>query len=113
LGEGLPRSVAFVDFQALASAQGLVLQPTGQPLSISATHDGVEVMARDGLALARASSRPPADATDYGARLLDFAAWAAPPGRHLERRQALSAAAARAPENRRTAARLELARFYL
>jgi hypothetical protein len=113
LGEGLPRSVAFVDFQALASAQGLVLQPTGQPLSISATHDGVEVMARDGLALARASSRPPADATDYGARLLDFAAWAAPPGRHLERRQALSAAAARAPESRRTAARLELARFYL
>lgn len=112
LGEGLPRNVAFVDFQALASAQGLALQPTGQPLSIASAHDGVEVMARDGLALARSSSRALAEAADHGKRLLDLAAWAAPPGRHLEKRQALSAAAARAPESRRTAARLDLARFY-
>jgi hypothetical protein len=112
LGEGLARTASFVDFQALASAQGLALRPTGQPLAITQSASGVDVVGRDGLLLARVAEPRPAPAAPKPARLLDPAAWAAPPGTQLEKRQALTAAASAAPEAMRTAARLDLARFF-
>lgn len=111
LGEGLARTVSFVDFQALASAQGLALQPTGQPLTVASSAAGVEVMGRDGLVLARGTDRKPPPPATPG-RLLDFAAWGAAPGGHLEKRQTLVAAASSASDATRTAARLDLARFF-
>jgi tetratricopeptide (TPR) repeat protein len=112
LGEGLERNASFVDFQALASAQGLALQPTGQALSVTSSASGVEVMGHLGLHLARSSSRTPPPAQANPGRLLDLASWGAAPGKHVEKRQALTSAAASAPEPRRTQARLDLARFY-
>jgi hypothetical protein len=112
LGEGLARTVSFVDFQALASAQGLALRPTGQPLAITASASGVDIVGRDGLLLARGTAPRPAPLPAKPARLLDPASWVAPPGKQLEKRQALSAAASTAPEAMRTAARLDLARFF-
>jgi hypothetical protein len=112
LGEGLARTVSFVDFQALASAQGLALQSTGQPLALSASAAGVEVTGREALLLARGTNLKAPPVAAKAGRLLDPAAWRAPPGKHLEKRQALAAAAASAPEAMRTATRLDLARFF-
>jgi tetratricopeptide (TPR) repeat protein len=112
LGEGIARTASFVDFQVLASAQGLALQPTGQKLAVVSSAAGVEVMGRDGLHLARGADRQPAPPAAKPGRLFDLAAWAAAPGKQLEKRQALVAAASSAPEAMRTARRLDLARFY-
>jgi hypothetical protein len=108
LGQGVARGMQFVDFDILPTAQGLALAPATEELTIAATAAGVEIGARDGLVLGRVPRGP-----EKPARALDFAAWRVAPEAHLATRRRLAAAAAQAPEERRTEARLALARFFL
>jgi tetratricopeptide (TPR) repeat protein len=109
---GIAKTQAFVDFRALASAQGVVIQPLADDLKIELASDRVLIGRPNGLTLTsaapanqRAGAMRPMmfDAQQWGFdRQADF----------LGRSSSLLTAAAQANDAKRTGARLELARFY-
>ncbi|HEV2548464.1 MAG TPA: hypothetical protein VGU20_14080 [Stellaceae bacterium] len=112
LGRGIGASQGFVDFEALASMQGIAIRPIADDLRIERTADGVEVSRPGGLSLSSEGDRRVATvSTGHGG--FDFARWQGRTSESfLDRRSRLEQAVASAPRASRTKARLDLARFY-
>ncbi|HVG52374.1 MAG TPA: tetratricopeptide repeat protein, partial [Xanthobacteraceae bacterium] len=109
---GLPKTQEFVDFRALASLQGLVIQEIADDLTVDVAPDKVLIARPSGLTL---TSSSPAGRRSGSLRpsLFDSQQWgfdrqAAFPDRQL----GLLTAAAQASEAKRNAFRVDLARFY-
>jgi tetratricopeptide (TPR) repeat protein len=112
-GVGLAQMRRFAQFQILASAQGAVVRPEDDAISVRPLGTGVEVASTRGL-FVTAPTAPgmPGAAQLRNAALLDYASWARQPGRFNEDRATLQRAVANSREgDPRNAARLELARF--
>ena len=116
---GFVKPQDFVEFNALASAHGIVLQPRADDVSVELTADKVVIGRPGGLVLSSASARPsPARGERRGgatgAAAIDPQTWGFDrESKFAERQDQLMGNAAMAPDNQRTAARLDLARFYL
>jgi len=122
---GFLKPQEFVEFNALVSTHGVVIQPRADDVVAEVTNDKVVVTRPGGLTLSSAGARAiavaPAHASD-GARggagaglfVLDPQTWGFDrEGNFRERQSELVAAAAAAEESQRTPARLKLARFYM
>ena len=112
-GVGLAQMRRFAQFQILASAQGAVVRPEDDSVSVRPLGTGVEVASTRGL-FVTAPTAPgmPGAAQLRNAALLDYAAWGRQPGKFNEDRAQLQRAVANSREgDPRNAARLELARF--
>ena len=103
----------FVEFHMLASAEGVVVDPLADDVKVELAPDKIIVSRPMGLALStslqstlRGSGLRP---TMFDSQLWGFDQHAA----YTERQSKLVAAAASAPDNRRLAPRLDLARFYV
>ena len=103
----------FVEFHMLASAEGVVVDPLADDVKVELAPDKIIVSRPMGLALStslqstlRGSGLRP---TMFNSQLWGFDQHAA----YTERQSKLVAAAASAPDNRRLAPRLDLARFYV
>jgi tetratricopeptide (TPR) repeat protein len=110
---GFLKAQEFVEFNALPSTHGIVIQPLADDVTVELGADKVVVGRPNGLTL---SSGGPASRRVAGFRplMFDSQLWGFDHETGFRERQAkLFDAAASAPENRRTAARLDLARFYL
>ncbi|HVI30345.1 hypothetical protein [Hansschlegelia sp.] len=104
----------FVEFSALATAQGVAIALIADDLRVTGDLDRLRIWRDEGLAL---SSDVPAMAAaaspGAGAAVLSAAAWAEENGRPFAQREnELMRAAAMASPESRTAARLALAQFY-
>jgi tetratricopeptide (TPR) repeat protein len=110
---GLVRAQDLVEFRALATTHGIALQPVADNLDIRLAGDEVTIGRPGGLTLTSGLvpiRRPgPARAVAFDAMGWGFDRDAS----FRERSQELVAKAAEAPDNQKTAPRLELARFYL
>ncbi|MEA2877229.1 MAG: hypothetical protein QOF14_2425 [Hyphomicrobiales bacterium] len=121
---GFLKPQEFVEFSALVSTHGVVIQPRADDVVADVMNDKVVVTRPGGLTLSDASTRAAAGqprASD-GARpakpsalfVLDPQTWGFDrEGNFRERQEQLVAAAASADESQRTPARLNLARFYM
>ncbi len=103
----------FVEFRMLASAEGVVVDPLADDVKVELAPDKIIVSRPMGLALStslqnvlRGSGLRP---TMFDSQLWGFDQQAA----YTERQSKLVAAAASAPDNKRLAPRLDLARFYV
>jgi tetratricopeptide (TPR) repeat protein len=103
----------FVEFRMLASAEGVVVDPLADDVKVDLAPDKIIVSRPMGLALStslqsllRGSGLRP---TMFDSQLWGFDQQAA----YIERQSKLVAAAASAPDNKRLAPRLDLARFYV
>ncbi len=117
---GFVKSQDFVEFRALTSTHGVVIQPLADDVTAEVTPEKIIVTRPGGLTLsgagARANAAPSADPLLRGDRtaLLDPQVWGANRAADFrERQSALVRAAAEAENAARTPARLDLARFYL
>jgi tetratricopeptide (TPR) repeat protein len=103
----------FVEFNLLASAEGVVVDPLADDVKVELAPDKIIVSRPMGLALStslqtllRGSGLRP---TMFDSQLWGFDQQ----GSYIERQSKLVAAAASAPDNKRLAPRLDLARFYV
>jgi tetratricopeptide (TPR) repeat protein len=113
VGHGIRGAQSFVDFELLASVQGIVLRPNADDLRVLRTDAGVDVTRPGGLVLSAPADRQLAQEPGALGRLFDFTAWKGPPNlTFLEERSRLEQAAADAPAAYRSKPRLALARFY-
>ncbi len=117
---GFVKPQDFIEFRALTSTHGVVIQPLADDLSAEVTPEKIILTRPGGLILSDASARPgtveAAAALRRGDRaaLIDPDTWGADRGAEFRGRQSeLIAAAAQAPAPQRAAARLDLSRFYL
>jgi hypothetical protein len=109
---GLMKAQDFVDLRALASAQGIAVQPFADDLKAELSVDKVLLARPEGLTLSDAVAPQPQ--TMAHAMTFDSKAWQLDRDADYNKRQfALVRAAAEAPFTARNAARLDLARFYL
>ena len=121
LGDGVGVAVAqkFVQFELLASLQGLALRPISDDVRVKPMRNGVAVTADEGLFLAAPDTgRRSGTAQPYRASLkqpvMHFIAWQG--GRNVnfaKRKRTLQRLVAKAPEAGRNVARLELLKFYI
>ncbi len=108
----------FVEFRALASSHGVIIQPLSDELTVELSPDKLVLSHPAGLTLspvASSSGEPIRKLSlNYRPALLDTQVWGfdrqAP---FVTRQNELSRGAAEAPPQKRTKARLDLARFYL
>jgi tetratricopeptide (TPR) repeat protein len=110
---GFLRAQEFVEFRALPSTHGVVIEPLADDVAVELAGDKVVVGRPNGLTL---SSGGPVFRKVGSVRPLvfDSQAWGEDQENSFRERQAkLFDTAASAPEGKKTAARLELARFYL
>jgi tetratricopeptide (TPR) repeat protein len=113
LGRGVAEEQDFVDFQALATVQGIVLRPNADDLEVRRGGSGVEVTRPGGLVLSPLADRQLAQQPGALGRLFDFAAWKGPANlSFLEERSRLERAIVDEPAAYRSKPRLALARFY-
>ena len=117
---GFVKSQDFVEFRALASTHGVVIQPLADDVTAEVTPEKIIVTRPGGLTLsgagARATAGPSAEPVRRADRafLVDPQVWGADRASDFRERQTeLIRAAADAEALRRNAARLDLARFYL
>ena len=112
---GFLKTQELVEFRALASTHGVVIQPLAQDLSVWVAPDAILLSRPGGLSLSAAVSPNGANGPAYShSAPLDPQAWGFDRQADFGKRQtALIQAAADAPEDKRTDVRLELARFYL
>jgi hypothetical protein len=103
----------FVEFRMLASAEGVVVEPLADDVKVELAPDKIIVSRPMGLALStslqsllRGSGLRP---TMFDSQLWGFDQQ----GSYIERQSKLVAAAASAPDSKRLAPRLDLARFYV
>ena len=103
----------FVEFRALASTHGVVIQPLADDFDAELSADKIILGRPNGLTLSSAAQGVNRSATFrpvvFDTQLWGFDRQAA----FSERQKKLLDAAAEAPETKRTAPRLDLARFYL
>ncbi|TAK49677.1 MAG: tetratricopeptide repeat protein [Xanthobacteraceae bacterium] len=102
----------FVEFRLLQSMHGVILQPNTDDVSVELAGDRILIGRPGGLTLSAAEA-PPEHAPPMARPAFDPELW----NDHLkadfnEREHALITAAAMAPEGKRHAGRLDLARFY-
>ncbi len=103
----------FIEFRALASTQGVVVEPLADDINMEIAADKIVISRPTGLTLStslqtvlRGSGLRPA--------MFDSQIWGSDrEGSYDERQSRLIAAAAAAPDNKRLAPRLDLARFYI
>jgi tetratricopeptide (TPR) repeat protein len=118
-GYAVPAQKIFADFAALPSAQGLVIAPYTDDLSVTVGQARVTIARPNGMALtppqAPVASSPAALAHIAGGpSYLDFAKWGQPvAGSILATQRALNHDIAVVPPTQMNNARLRLARFYL
>ncbi len=115
---GLIKRQEFVEFIAYPSAHGLAIQPLADDLNVSIQIDEVIITRGRGLWLSAAGNITAARELEDLARtrpgFIDFEKFlAGGPGAYLSMRRQLSAVAAASDGEERTAARFELARFFL
>jgi len=113
---GLLKTQDFVEFRALSSTHGVVVQPLADDVNVELAADKVVVGRPSGLTLstAAASGGGGRRSNAYRAVMLDAQTWGFDRQAPFQDRQvSLLRAAAAAPEAKRAAPRLDLARFYL
>lgn len=114
---GFLKTQDFVEFRALASTHGVVIQPLADDVTAEIATDKIVIGRPGGLTLSAAGSQDSDAAARSGAyrpALFDLQSWSADRQAVFNKRQTeLMQASASVPADRRTAARLELARFYL
>jgi tetratricopeptide (TPR) repeat protein len=110
---GFVKTQDFVEFRALASVHGVVVQPLADDITVDVALDKVVIGRPGGLVLS-AGGYAAKRAGSYRAQVFDPQLWGfdrqAP---YKDRQDKLIAAAAAAAETRRMGPRLDLARFYL
>jgi tetratricopeptide (TPR) repeat protein len=110
---GFLKTQDFVEFRALASTHGVVIQPLADDFNAELSADKIILGRPNGLTLSSAAQGANRSATFrpvvFDTQLWGFDRQAA----FSERQKKLLDAAAEAPETKRTAPRLDLARFYL
>jgi hypothetical protein len=103
----------FVEFHVLASAEGVVVDPLADDVKVDLASDKIIVTRPMGLALSTSLQNllrgSGLRATMFDSQLWGFDQQAS----YTERQSKLVAAAASAPDNKRLAPRLDLARFYV
>jgi tetratricopeptide (TPR) repeat protein len=114
-GLGPPRGFLkpqdFVEFRALATTHGVVVQPLADDIATELSADKIVVGRPSGLTLSAASASSRAGSAPV---VLDAQIWGFDRQADFTERQALLLrAAAEAPEGKRLAARRDLARFYI
>lgn len=109
---GFAKPQDFVEFRTLPSYHGIVVQPLAEDVTAEAASDRVVISRPSGLIISAALSGRDNKVAQAG--VIDTHAWGFDrQANFTERKEMLVAAAAEAPEARRFAARLDLARFYL
>lgn len=109
---GVIKSQDFVEFRALASGHGVVLQPLSDDLNVELAADKILVSRPAGLTLSNGSY--PDQRGGMAPVVFDPQLWGFDrEANFTERQSLLMRMAAEANEQRRNAARLDLARFYL
>ena len=114
----LPRRLA--DFLILPAAQGMVIKPLVDRLTVRPVSDGIEITAEGGLRLSSTvdtgaieQSPQKARAQAAGKSLFDITGWRGKPNESFtQARQRLQQTVVDVPERERIRARMELARFY-
>jgi tetratricopeptide (TPR) repeat protein len=110
---GVIRTQNFIDFRALASEQGVVIEPLADDLTVGLASDKVVISRPGGLFLS-SSLQSLLSGNELHPLTFDPQLWGFDRKGSYEKRQSdLIAAAAAAPENKRLQPRLALARFYL
>ena len=117
LGHGMAFEYIYPQMRFLATAQGVVVQPTGDDIRVNPMREGVEVTSVSGLLIsavsAEAAARAKLGAMKPLTRVLKLEPWEVKSLAAITpRRQALTIAAAQPDIDKRHQARLDLARFY-
>src|SRR5579884_917627 len=108
---GIITPKSFVEFRALASTQGVVVEPLADDVSVELAPDRVVISRPAGLTL---SSSAMQQGSGLRPVMFDSQTWGADrKAAYWQRQSSLIAAAATAPEGKRLAPRVKLARFYL
>jgi hypothetical protein len=113
---GFVKAQEFVELRALASTHGIVVQPLADDVNVELATDKVVISRPGGLSLSSATvqNRDKSAAALFQPMMFDAQTWGfdreAP---FAKRENELINRAASAPDNKRRAARLDLARFYL
>jgi tetratricopeptide (TPR) repeat protein len=103
----------FIEFRALASTQGVVIQPIADDINVELAADKIVIGRPNGLTLS-ASMQTLLRAGGLRPVMFDSQVWGFDrEATYMDRQSHLLAAAAAAPDNKRLAPRLDLARFYL
>ena len=111
---GFLKAQDFVELRALPSAQGVVLQPLADDLSADLSADKITISRPGGLSLSPTAIGQQQLATSFRAMTFDTQLWGFDRNADYNKRQSdLIRTAAMAPPQKRRAARLNLARFYL
>jgi tetratricopeptide (TPR) repeat protein len=111
---GFVKTQDFVEFRALASTHGVVIQPLADDLNVELQADRIVLGRPSGLTLSSAAQSPGRGSSNLRPVVFDTQLWGFNrETAFAERQKKLLDAAADAPETKRTAPRLELARFYL
>ena len=113
---GFLKAQDFVELRALASTHGIVVQPLADDVTAELGADKVVITRPGGLSLSSASlsSRDNNSSTGFQPLMFDTQTWGFDrQAKFDERQNELIVRAAAAPEAKRRAARLDLARFYL
>jgi tetratricopeptide (TPR) repeat protein len=109
---GLLKTQDFVDFRTLATSHGLLVQPLADDLSIDLTPDRVRIGRPNGLTLTSSSPNGRRGGM-LRPSMFDTQQWGFDRQAEFPKRlDTLMSAIAKAPETRRNAARMDLARFY-
>jgi tetratricopeptide (TPR) repeat protein len=110
---GLVHAQDFIEFRALASEQGVVVEPLADDLNVGLAPDKVVISRPNGLTLS-SSLQLLLRGDGLRPQTFDSQIWGFDrQGSYVERQSHLIAAAAAAPASKRLAPRLDLARFYL
>ncbi len=111
---GFLKGQDFVELRALPSAHGVVVQPLADDLTAEIAADKITISRPLGLALSPTAIGQQQLATSFRAMTFDTQLWGFDRNAEFNKRQSdLIHAAAMAPMQKRRAARLDLARFYL
>jgi tetratricopeptide (TPR) repeat protein len=119
-GQAVTMPYSFVQLRVLPAAQGIVVQPIDDTVTVRPIRGGIEMAVGGGLAMVPSADLIGTDlapigpaAPGKGVGLLDLAGWRRGPiGEFTKNRQLLQQAVVGAPEPDRDRARLDLARFY-
>jgi len=113
---GFLKEQDFIELRALSSTHGVVIQPLADDVMAELSGDKIVITRPGGLSLSASAvaSRDNTNASAPQALIFDTQTWGFDRQAKFEERQSeLIARAAAAPESKRRAARLDLARFYL